>query len=190
MLGSSLDKEIDFWQNMFLPETLMNGLAALTVSGEPFAPEGKLISKPISIPKKSGFLSILISPTFVFVLLLVVGLLLLKRGGKLWTIYSKSMLLLCGLAGIVITVCIMITEHTELYKNLNLLLFNPLWIVVAMIPSKNVKITNLFRIVMSIAILAMVLVWILGIQRAELGFISITIIMSLIIWREKLYTLT
>ena len=190
ILGSSLDKEIDFWQNMFLPETLMNGLAMLTVSQEPFTTEGKLISKPIPASEKSGFLSILISPTVVFAILLVVGLLLLKRGGKLWTIYSKSIMLLCGIAGIVLTVCTLITEHVELYWNLNLLLFNPLWIVVALIPSKNVKTTNLFRIIMSIAILAMILVWILGIQGAESGFICIAIIMSSIIWREKLYTLT
>ena len=185
ILGSSLDKEIDFCQNMFFPETLMDGLATLTISGEPFTTDGKRISKPIHAPKKAGFLSILISPTVVFALLLVAGVLLLRKGGKLWSVYSKSMLLLCGLAGVVIAVCTLITEHTELYWNLNILLFNPLWIIVALIPTKSVKITNLFRVIMSIAILAMVLVWTLGIQGPEWGFVFIATIMFSITWRER-----
>lgn len=185
ILGSSLDRDIDFYQGMFLPKNLMLGLNQLTVSGKPLVTKERLISKPVSaIPERSIF-SKLVSPTVIFALLFLIGIIfLLKKYKKAWKIYSKIMFWLCGLAGIVLLGCILITEHVELYNNYNLLLFNPLWILLALIPQKNVKFKRVVGIVMAILILVIAIVWIFGVQKAEPGFVILALNMLMITFAD------
>lgn len=175
ILGSSLDRQIDFCQSMFLPENLMSGLSLLTVSGEPLVSDEKLISKAVSQSPARSFISILISPTMVFAVIFLIGIIFLLKYNKIWRVYRRVIFWFCGLAGVVLLSCILITEHVELYKNYNLLLFNPLWILLAITPDKSVKFKRILCSLMAFFILIMVVIWLFGVQKAEPGFVILAL---------------
>ncbi|MFA5641743.1 MAG: DUF4105 domain-containing protein, partial [Bacteroidales bacterium] len=133
ILGSSLDKTINSYESMFLPENLYMGVALVQNGESPLANKGIYLYKSEKSGRDSTLWKLLVSPFFIFSLLFA-GMLFLaikqyRRGmSKTFSILNNVFLLLVSLLGVVITVIILITEHTELYNNYNLLWCNPLFL--------------------------------------------------------------
>ncbi|HBZ25417.1 MAG TPA: hypothetical protein DEO54_04150, partial [Rikenellaceae bacterium] len=130
ILGSTLDREIDLWQSMFLPENLYSLLARSQNGTEPFvAKEVELITDSQSSNSGGGFLNFISTPVSILLLLLIaVVLLFFKKGCSGWA--DNLYVTLISILGAVLTIIILITEHRELYSNYNLLWCNPLYILV------------------------------------------------------------
>lgn len=178
LLGSSLDKTISKYESMFLPENLYDGTALLKNG------DAALVSQDIQLyksePEKmsSLFLYQLLSPlvvfSIVFILMVFVLFKKIKSKRRIYTIYHNSYLGVVSFLGLVITIVILITEHTELYSNYNLLWCNPLFFTVLISALNKWKKTERLLSAISLVFLASLLVvWALKIQYAEPAFYPI-----------------
>ncbi|MFA5642464.1 MAG: hypothetical protein WC945_07045, partial [Bacteroidales bacterium] len=100
---------------------------------------------------------------------------------KTFSILNNVFLLLVSLLGVVITVIILITEHTELYNNYNLLWCNPLFLSVVLFSLKGWKKTERLLSAISLVFLAILqVVWACNIQYVEPAFAPIVATLALL----------
>ncbi|HCV16252.1 MAG TPA: hypothetical protein DF637_07960 [Rikenellaceae bacterium] len=183
LLGSTLDREIDVFQSMFLPDYLFNELT-VAVNGEiPLVSDYRvLLEKSDNTIKSKTFISkikdVLFSPIFVLGLIAaVVGYSLIKKRYKAVEIGFLSII---GLLGIFISVLIMITDHRELYSNFNLLWCSPIYLFIVIASLLKWRKTEKVLSYASLLFLSLIIiVWISGIQYAEPGFIFIVMTLGL-----------
>ena len=183
LLGSTLDRDIDVFQSMFLPDYLFN---ELTVAGNgeiPLVSEYRvLLEKSDNITHKKTFISnltdTLFSPNFILGLIAAaVGYSLIK---KRYRALEIGFLVIIGLLGIFVSGLIMITDHRELYSNFNLLWCNPIYLLLAIATLKKWRKTEKALSFASLLFLSlMVILWIFGIQYSEPGFIIIAMTLGL-----------
>lgn len=135
-LGPLADQRLSFWDESFVPVELMRHLRELKVrddSGQILP----LVAHDIVIAKASIADPPEFAPYWVWQFLAIgttVALLLIwlsKRHDNRWARYSLAMLastlsLLLGLAGLILIALWAFTEHRFAWRNENLLLFNPL----------------------------------------------------------------
>ena len=179
ILGSTLDREIDLWQSMFLPENLYSVLAQSQNGTEPFVAKEIVLIADNQISEKSrGFLNFITTPVAtLLVLLILVIFLFLKRGCSGWA--DNLYVTLISALGALLTVIILITEHRELYSNYNLLWCNPLFIFVVIASLGGWKKTERLLSAISLVSLAILqIVWANKIQYAEPGFVVIVITLA------------
>ena len=179
ILGSTLDREIDLWQSMFLPENLYSILARSQNGTEPFVTkEIELITDSQSSNSGGGFLNFISTPVSILLLLLIaVVLLFFKKGCSGWA--DNLYVTLISILGAVLTIIILITEHRELYSNYNLLWCNPLYILVVIASLGGWKKTERLLSAISLVFLAILqIVWAQKIQYAEPGFVIIVITLA------------
>ena len=133
-LGSPVDKSISRWDEMFIPEVLADSIGSVEYSGGGLA-------RPLVLEDVILHESSLPAPPAVTAswwqryLLASLGLVVLAwladryaiRG--LATALSRSWMLLSGIAGLALLFLWLGTDHSVASLNLNLLVFNPLWIV-------------------------------------------------------------
>ncbi|MFA6759201.1 MAG: DUF4105 domain-containing protein [Bacteroidales bacterium] len=186
ILGSSLDKTINSYESMFLPENLYMGVALVQNGESPLANKGIYLYKSEKSGRDSTLWKLLVSPFFIFSLLFA-GMLFLaikqyRRGmSKTFSILNNVFLLLVSLLGVVITVIILITEHTELYNNYNLLWCNPLFLSVVFFSLKGWKKTERLLSAISLVFLAILqVVWACNIQYVEPAFAPIVATLALL----------
>ncbi|OFY91400.1 MAG: hypothetical protein A2266_02265, partial [Bacteroidetes bacterium RIFOXYA12_FULL_40_10] len=104
ILGSTLDREIDLWQSMFLPENLYSILARSQNGTEPFVTkEIELITDSQSSNSGGGFLNFISTPVSILLLLLIaVVLLFFKKGCSGWA--DNLYVTLISILGAVLTI--------------------------------------------------------------------------------------
>ena len=180
ILGSSLDKEVDIYQTMFLPENLFN------ITGEIGNGDIILVKEDITLLEDSleeraskSLISKIFSPITVFAALLALMLLVfLKR--RCSRTFDNLFLGSIGLLGSVMLLIIMITEHRELYSNYNLLWCNPFYLLVVLASVKGWKKAERLLSAISLIFLAVLqIIWAQGVQYAEPGFILIALALAL-----------
>lgn len=129
-LGSPADREISLWDEMFIPSELADAVAHTAAGdGSPLVLEDSLLLD-------SGRPDPPVEPESVWYRYLAVSLLtvLLAWGAGRWLpagMLARSWFALAGLAGVALLALWLATDHDVTRLNLNLLVFNPLWLVFA-----------------------------------------------------------
>ncbi len=134
-MGPSADAPLNLWQASFVPMTFMQALREARITDA--AGERPLVASeaeilPAQLPEAPEQPPALLWPMLLMGLLLAAGLLLLGRlRARRWARYGFAALaatlsLLCGAGGLVLAASWALTEHWAMWRNLNLLLLNPL----------------------------------------------------------------
>ncbi|MDO9679921.1 MAG: DUF4105 domain-containing protein [Bacteroidales bacterium] len=183
LLGSTLDRDIDVFQSMFLPDYLFNELTVAANGDIPLVSDySVLLEKSDNTGSEKTFISkiivALLSPIFILGLIAAfVGYSLIK---KRYRAIEIGFLSIIGLLGIFISVLIMITDHRELYSNFNLLWCSPIYLFIVIASLIKWRKTEKVLSFASLLFLSlMVILWISGIQYAEPGFIIIVLTLGL-----------
>ncbi len=185
LLGSNIDRNINRYESMFLPENLYEGTALLYNGESPLVGENLYLYKAPESEIKSSFMDVLTSPlvvfslVFIIMLVVVVGSLVAGKR-KLLSIFNNIYLGLVSVFGLILAVIILITEHTELYYNYNLLWCNPFFFLLFLSGlMKWRKIEILFSSISLLFLLVAMLVWVYNIQYVEPGFYPIVLTLAL-----------
>lgn len=183
LLGSTLDRDVDVFQSMFLPDYLFNELTVAENGEIPLVSEYRvLLEKSDNTIYERTFISkitdALFSPIFILGLIAAaVGYSLIRKRFKA---LELGFLIIIGLLGIFVSGLITITDHRELYSNYNLLWCNPIFLLMAIATLKKWRKTEKVLSFASLLFLSlMVILWISGIQYAEPGFIVIILTLGL-----------
>jgi len=135
-LGAPVDRQTSQWDEMFIPAMLAKSIASVEFTGTGLV--YPLVLEDVMLHESS-----LAAPPLVPTawwpryLLLSLGLLLLVWSADrfllngLVRVLSRLWLVLSGVIGLLLLFLWIGTDHAAASKNLNLLLFNPLWIVLA-----------------------------------------------------------
>lgn len=181
ILGSTLDREVDIFQTMFLPNNLMEVVSAAENGNQSLLSHQRELLKasPVFKQKAGRVISFLYSPVAIFSLvLLVMALFCFRR--SYFLIFHNLYISIAGATGLLLWVIILFTEHVELYSNYNLLLFNPLFILVSIASAARLKKTE--RVLSAISLLSLSIlqiVWAQNIQYAEPAFYIIALSLAL-----------
>lgn len=136
-LGAPVDRATDRWQEMFIPEVLADGVAAMPIrSASGSAPlvledvvlYASTLPPPPASPQAWW-------PRYLLASLVLVGTILAglrlpgRRRARRWcTLLSRAWFGLAGLAGLILLFLWFGTDHAVARLNLNLLVFCPLWL--------------------------------------------------------------
>ena len=184
ILGSTIDKKMSRFERMFLPDYLMKGISeTMTSEGTLVAEEEVILDVPKASDLKRGIENI-VRPELIASLILILVLLSLYFK-KIEPLIRRGLFSVFGLAGLFILIVTIITEHTELYWNFNMLWLNPLFLIPAFIKrDRSCKLYRISLFALLLSIIALAIIWITGIQYAELGFIIIAIALVILVERE------
>ena len=170
IFGPGVDKKIDNYESMFLPDYLCWGLNDIKVN------DTKLVSSETIFNKvetsKSNY-PFLLNPILLFSVLLII--VLIFKTSKI----QVPLFLITGIIGLLILIVWILTEHEELKNNFNLLWCNPLYLVIAFLHIKdNIKLKMYLSIILQAMLIGFVVVWLSRVQSFEIGFIPIVLILS------------
>lgn len=171
IFGTGVDKKIDNYESMFLPDYLYWGLNNIKVNNK------KLVSSETTFNKvkknKSNY-PFLLNPIFLFSVLLII--VLIYKSSKI----QVPVFLITGITGLLILIVWLLTEHDELKNNFNLLWCNPLYLAIAFSQIKNnVKLKMYLSIILQAMLIGVVVIWISQIQSFEIGFLPIILILTI-----------
>ncbi len=170
IFGTGVDKKIDNYESMFLPDYLYWGLNNIKVNNK------KLVSSETTFNKveknKSNY-PFLLNPIFLFSVLLII--VLIYKSSKI----QVPIFLITGITGLLILIVWLLTEHDELKNNFNLLWCNPLYLAIAFSQIKNnVKLKMYLSIILQAMLIGVVVIWLSRAQNFEIAFIPIILILS------------
>jgi hypothetical protein len=149
-LGEPSDREITQWQEMFLPRALHDFVATLKVRDgtgamHPLVRSERVLYQATGRDPEPGIppaLSIWLWPAGAVVALLLglLGVKAIDGGPAVRGTAAAAFALWCvtiGLLGTLLTILWTATDHVFAYANENLLLFNPIWLVLAVLAPIN-----------------------------------------------------
>ena len=156
IVGSIADREASVLEAMFLPEYLYHHFDKITIDDKPLVSDSKLIADHENqIEKRSE--RTWLTPIWVLGLLLIFELRLFlgRRTAKMekflkW--YDKIWFILGGLGGLLIAFMWWGTDHDATKSNINILIINPLLMLLAFTPKKLIRIFTLACIITAFAI--------------------------------------
>ena len=151
-LGRPADHELSEYEDMFLPMRFRDYIRNLRISDghggtHPLVKNERMLLGTISHPEPAQpphWMPIFLTIGLVVAVLFVVVGWRAARGsararftaGTLFSLWA----FIAGILGVILTLLWSITDHTFAYRNENLLLFNPLWLVLAVLaPMTAVK---------------------------------------------------
>lgn len=169
IFGMSVDKEVTKFQSMFLPDYLCWELSDVKVSGKELVYSQQIFNE---VEDENLSYPILLNPILIFSVLLLIVLII--KSSKI----QLPIFILTGLLGLLIISVWLITEHSELKGNFNLLWCNPLYLIF-LFPLKNNKFKLYLSIVLQTMIIGIIIVWISNIQSFEFAFIPVVLILSI-----------
>lgn len=171
IMGYKIDKEIDSYQSMFLPDYLCRELRNIKVGDESIIEKETIFNQVID-PYKSNYPS-LANPIFTFLLLLIIVLLFKSN------YLQNTVLFIIGLTGLVVLLVSLITEHPELQYNLNILWLNPLYILMVFKFNKRPKLKIGIVYLIQSLIIVMIPIWIFKVQYFELSYLLLIITLTI-----------
>lgn len=144
LLATPGDRPISVWEEMFLPMTLRDALREVTSTGPDGAERPLVLSEEVLAPGTRPAEAEAPPSWLLYYLLLgaalgavAAGAGVLARGGRRWALAGLAGLAVAwnGVAGLVgvILVLVLFTDHTFMFGNENLFLFNPMSLVVAVL---------------------------------------------------------
>ncbi len=164
-LGSTIDKNINTQELMFLPDYLSEELEKATVNNIPLAGKQKKLLRNLNTEKASHWK---LTPFVFFCFLFVI--LVFARSRVLYQTFTLAV----AFGGLIILILTLFSAHPEVQKNYNLLWCNPLYFlsfILCFTPFK--KIHKTFATIMLLCILTTFGVWFSKIQGYDLAFIPI-----------------
>ena len=179
IMGYKVDRKIDLFDSMFLPDYLCYGLREIKTENGNLITEETIFNQLYDV--NNGY-SLLINPLFI---LSVLALLVISFNKKY---IQTSFLIIIGLNGLVIFTLSLITEHPELRYNLNPLWINPLYFFIVFLKNgSNLK--GYLTILLQLMLFAMIPIWLFKIQYFEWTYLPIYLILTLfnlrILYPEK-----
>ncbi len=166
-LGSNIDKKIDTYQLMFLPDYLSSEIDKTTLHNKPLALKA---SKTLSQLKPLNENKWHLTPFMVFAFLFIVMVF-----GKS-TFLIRSYVFAVGIMGIVILVISLFSEHPEVLNNYNLLWLNPLYLLSFAFSFTSLKKAHkTLSTILVLCLLATLGVWFSNIQGYDIAFFPILI---------------
>jgi len=159
VLGAPVDRPIDAWEEMFIPALLADAVADMEVTGG--IARGPLVLEDVTL-----FESSLQTPAAEprawwpryllasLVLLALAWILSRLLGAGLARAMARGWLLVSGLAGLALLFFWLGTDHSVASLNLNLLVFNPLWLWPAL---RGTAHRGVFPVVAGFSLLALVM---------------------------------
>jgi hypothetical protein len=171
IFGAGVDKKIDNYESMFLPDYLYWGLNNIKINNK------KLVSNETTFNKveksKSNY-PFLLNPILLFSILLII--VLIYKSSKI----QLPIFLITGITGLLILIVWLLTEHDELKNNFNLLWCNPLYLAIAFSQIKNnVKLKMYLSIILQAMLIGVIVIWLSRVQSFEIGFLPIVMILSI-----------
>ncbi len=165
-LGSTIDKKINSYELMFLPDFLSRELEKVTIDKQPLlTPKEKLL------PPQPDF-EVIATPIPLLVFSFLFVLLVWFPIPTLTNLFFS----LIGLAGVVILSIQLLSQHPEVHWNYNLLFCNPLYLIYIFIIRKNkVHLKILFASIFNLSIIAIWGIWYAQIQGFEWSFVLISL---------------
>jgi hypothetical protein len=171
ILGTAVDREIDRFKSMFIPDYLSNEINKVEANGYKLVMSETIYNKVV---QKTSSNSFLLNPAIIFSILLI--LTLIFNSLKAQFVISS----LIGLTGLLLLSIWFLTEHQELKNNFNLLWCNPLYLLSAILQFKEKnKLQIYLAMLLQAFILGIVLIWIFKVQNWEIAFLSIVSILTL-----------
>lgn len=189
ILGSTIDREIDVWDSMFLPETLYNGLTTVKLDDSPlvYSTNSLFVSdkRVQQGSSKKQLISSSLSPLIVALLLAFVIVVSLFFKGRDYL--ADLLLVIAGGVGLFLIGAISITMHSELFWNYNLLWCNPILIAIPFLTiAGKIKIERV-AITLSILMLGVLqLLWAFKIQFFEWSYLVIVLTLYPILIKKLL----
>ncbi len=170
VFGVSVDRKIDKYESMFLPDYLYWGLNDIKVNNKKLVSSETIFNK---VEKSKSNYPFLLNPIFLFSVLLII--VLIYKSLKI----QVPVFLITGITGLLILIVWLLTEHDELKNNFNLLWCNPLYLAIAFIKIKNnVKLRMYLSIILQAMLIGVVVIWLSRAQSFEIAFIPIILILS------------
>ncbi|NOQ25432.1 MAG: DUF4105 domain-containing protein [Bacteroidales bacterium] len=171
ILGTSVDKEVDDYERMFLPYYLHSGLNNLRIAGNKIVISEREYNSIILSRKP---LTSLLTPILVFSILLCLILIIkLQR-------LQFPILAIVGITGLLILVVSILTEHQDLKNNFNILWCNPLYLVSVILQLGNkTRLWYYLSVALQFMIVGMIFIWMTNIQGWVLAFLPIVFLLSI-----------
>lgn len=174
ILGSKIDVPIDFYDSMFLPQQLYDGLATLENNNQNLVGESEVILANDADNGGSSSLFYRYYPLLIFLGLLLLTVFCRSR------VVDSIILIAIGLLGAFLLFLSLYGGHIEFKVNYNLLWCNPLYLVLAFaILRKKRVLTRILSIIIGLLLVALVIIWLLKIQGFDYSFI---IICTMLLW--------
>lgn len=172
IMGSKVDRGIDIYNSMFLPDYLSIELSKVNVNGKSLVLNEKIFNLKKTSDKKQPFL---LDPTFIFIVLAFV--VLFNKSSKL----QGMIFILVGIIGLLVMSISVFSQHLELKNNFNLLWCNPLYLISAifLITKSYIKLQMYLSFLLLSLIIGTVIVWIGKLQSFENGFLPIALILTI-----------
>jgi len=163
-LGASIDRQINTYELMFLPDYLSDEIQKANIE------ETSLATTPVPLLPEmpNSDTSTWLPKPFVMFAILLVAMVLTKS-----VILQNIFLCIVGGAGIILTVITGFSEHLEVQLNYNILWVNPLALLLVFI-----KRTQLSKVLLSVLLLSLILtlgIWIFEVQGHVTPFYPILI---------------
>ncbi|MBK8370062.1 MAG: DUF4105 domain-containing protein [Saprospiraceae bacterium] len=170
IMGSKVDRGINTYNSMFLPDYLSIELGKINYNGKSLVLNEELFNLKKTSYKKQPFL---LDPTFIFIVLAFV--VLFNTSSKL----QVMIFILMGIIGLLVMSISVFSHHLELKNNFNLLWCNPLYLISAilLITKSHIKVQIYLSILLLSLIIITVIVWIAELQSFENGFLPIALIL-------------
>ena len=172
IMGSKVDRGIDIYKSMFLPDYLSIELRKVRVNGKSLVLNEKIYNFKKTSDKKHPFL---LDPTFIFSVLAF--FVLFYKSSNL----QGMIFMLVGIIGLLVLSISVFSQHPELKNNFNLLWCNPLYLVSAffLLTKSNIKLQMYLSFLLLSLTIGIVVVWIWNLQSFEKGFLPIALILTI-----------
>lgn len=155
--GSKLDTTVNQYQHMALPKMLMDGVDTVTINGHPLVSKKRIV---LEVTGKHQNYYRHLSPQWILTLLLLLWVSFKPR------FFVPTVWLLTSLTGAFILLLQIVSEHTELLSNWNLLWVQPLYFLLLVPQIRQNKAFS--RLLVIVFMLAMVLRLIIAVTGAQL----------------------
>lgn len=173
IMGYKVDRKIDLFDSMFLPDYLCYGLRNIKTENGNLIKEETIFNQLYDL--NNGYF-LLINPLFI---LSILALLVLSFNKKY---IQTPFLVIIGLNGLVIFTLSLITEHPELRYNLNPLWINPLYLILIFLKNTT-KLKKYLAIILLVMLIVMIPIWLFKVQYFELTYLPITLVLIILNYR-------
>ncbi|MCK5029721.1 MAG: DUF4105 domain-containing protein [Bacteroidales bacterium] len=170
IMGYKIDRNINKFESLFLPDYLCAGLNDLQTNNQPLVEKEQVYNK---VDDSGNAYPFLINPILIFSLILVLIVLIKSNFVQI------PLQIIIGLLGLVILVVSLYTEHPELQYNLNLLWINPFYIFTAFKFKNYPNIRKYLTLFIQALIIIMIPIWIFHVQQFELTFLLICSVLTI-----------
>ena len=186
-LGLPMDKKLNSYEYMFLPEFLGRSIdhATITINGkeEPFVKESRILFQSTPTEQKHHWLTPNILFWSIFIIILLLTLAGIKYNKK-WVVVDILIFGAAGLVGLLLFILWTATDHAAAANNLNIIWADPLYLIGFFYLFKNKmpeRVRKLFM-VFGILLFVFVILWPINPQGINIAVIPISLALCLRAW--------